>query len=89
VLRGNALYVCVVVPAGAPGGAIVVTAFGGRFGVVSGTFVFGASGDGPTGFWVIPSAPFEGSAAGPGMPAAVGVWALEFTGCVMAGGWFW
>lgn len=68
---------------------MVVTAFGGRFGVVLGTLVFGASGDGPTGFWLFPSAPREGSGPGPGMPWAVGVWVLELTGCVMAGGWFW
>ena len=80
--------VCVVVPAGVPGGVIVVTAFGGRPGLVSGTFVFGASGDGPTGFWVFPSAPCDGSGAGPGIPCAVGVWVLEFTGCVIAGGSF-
>jgi len=61
-------YVCVVVPAGCPGGVAVVTAFGGRPGAVSGTFVFGASGDGDTGFVVFPSAPFDGSGAAPGMP---------------------
>ena len=80
-------YVCVVVAA-CPGGVAVVTAFGGSPGAVFGTFVFGAVGDGPTGFVVIPSAPFDGSGAGPGMPLAVGVCVLEFTGCVIAGGSF-
>jgi hypothetical protein len=83
------VHVCVVVPAGWPGGVIVVTAFGGRPGAVFGTGVFGAIGDGETGFVVLPSAPCEGSGAGPGIPCAVGVWVLEFTGCVIAGGSFW
>ena len=67
----------------------MVTAFGGSPGRVSGTGVFGAAGDGPTGFVVFPSAPFDGSGAGPGIPFAVGVCALEVTGCVIAGGSFW
>lgn len=66
-----------------------MTAFGGRPGVVLGTGVFGAVGDGPTGFVVFPSAPFDGSGAGPGIPLAVGVCELEFTGWVIAGGSFW
>lgn len=68
---------------------MVVTAFGGSAGVVLGTFVFGAVDDGPTGFCVFPSAPFDGSGAAPGIPCAVGVWVLESTGCVIAGGSFW
>jgi hypothetical protein len=67
---------------------MVVTAFGGNPGLVSGTGVFGATGDGPTGFVVFPSAPADGSGAGPGIPFAVGVWVLELTGCVIAGGSF-
>jgi hypothetical protein len=73
---------------GWPGGVIVVTAFGGRLGVVFGTGVFGAIGDGSTRLTVRPSAPRDGSGAGPGIPLAVGVCALEVTGCVIAGGLF-
>jgi hypothetical protein len=67
---------------------MVVTAFGGSPGAVFGTGVFGAMGDGDTGFVVFPSAPVDGSGAAPGMPLAVGVCVLEFTGWVMAGGSF-
>lgn len=67
----------------------MVTAFGGSPGLVSGTGVFGAIGDGATGFVVFPSAPLDGSGAGPGKPWAVGVCVLDCTGCVMAGGSFW
>ena len=77
-----------MVPAGCPGGVIVVTAFGGSPGVVFGTVVFGATGDGATGFVVFPSAPVDGSGAAPGMPWDVGVCVLEFTGWVIAGGSF-
>ena len=68
---------------------MVVTAFGGSPGRVSGTGVFGTIGEGVTGLVVFPWTPVDGSGAAPGIPFAVGVWVLEFTGCVIAGGSFW
>ena len=66
---------------------MLVTAFGGSA-VVVGTGVFGASAGGAIGCVVFPSTPLFGSGAGPGIPLAVGVWALDVTGCVIAGGAF-